>query len=104
MGMAVLNWWRDRCIEWCYARSEEGKFGDQKYLDDWTTRFDSVHVLEHLGGGIAPWNVQQYSFYRDKDAIWLSDGVQVENSRLSFIIFTGLNFTRIAKWFLRFTI
>jgi len=59
--MKALNWWRDACNEWCYARHENGKFGDQKYLDDWTTRFEGVHVLKNLGGGVAPWNVQQYN-------------------------------------------
>ncbi|MBX2975149.1 MAG: glycosyl transferase [Ignavibacteriaceae bacterium] len=61
-GLKALKWWRDRCLEWCYARYEDGKFGDQLYLDDWTERFDGVHVMKHLGGGLAAWNVQQYSF------------------------------------------
>jgi hypothetical protein len=65
-GMKVLNWWKDACNDWCYARYEDGKFGDQMYLDDWITRFDDVHELQNLGGAVAPWNVQQYDL-SDKD-------------------------------------
>ncbi len=68
-GMQVLNWWVNACLDWCYARFEDGKFGDQKYLDDWTSRFSCVHELEHLGGGVAPWNVQQYAFKKRDGAV-----------------------------------
>lgn len=68
-GLTALKWWRNACIDWCYDRYEDGKFGDQKYLDDWTTRFKGVHVLKHLGGGLASWNVEQWQLVSKSDAI-----------------------------------
>lgn len=83
-SMQALNWWVDACIDWCFARSENGKFGDQKYLDDWTTRFKNVHVLENLGGGVAPWNVQQYNFYKQDDSII---GVETKTNQSFDLVF-----------------
>ena len=79
-GQMVLNWWRERCLEWCYNRHEDGKFGDQKYLDDWLTRFKGVHSLKHLGGGLAPWNVQQFDFQLVKNKIF--GALTTQNSKL----------------------
>jgi hypothetical protein len=62
-GEPVRQWWEDRCIEWCHARFEDGKFGDQKYLDDWPVRFKGlVHVLQRQELAQAPWNATRYPY------------------------------------------
>jgi hypothetical protein len=73
-GDKVVEWWHERCVEWCYCRLEDGKFGDQKYLDDWPARFGpGVCVLEHKGGGLAPWNMSQYHIRRQGDRMFVDD-------------------------------
>jgi len=90
-GLKALKWWRDRSIEWCFARYEDGKFGDQLYLDDWTERFGGVHVLQHLGGGIASWNVQQYSFINENNRLV---GIENKTGKKFDIIFYHFHYLR----------
>ena len=62
-GEPVRKWWEERCLEWCFARSENGKFGDQKYLDDWPKKFgSSVHVLQAKEQALAPWNATRFPY------------------------------------------
>lgn len=56
----ALEWWKERCYEWCYALYQENRMGNQKYLEQIPVLFDGVHELQHLGGGTAPWNLEQY--------------------------------------------
>jgi len=59
----VRQWWETRCLEWCFARRESGKFGDQKYLDDWPSRFPAeVHVLQQLDLLLGPWNTKRFHY------------------------------------------
>jgi hypothetical protein len=61
----VRKWWDERCIEVCFGRAEYGRFGDEKYLDDWPSRFDSlVHVLAQQACALAPWNASPFPIAR----------------------------------------
>jgi hypothetical protein len=90
-GFTALRWWRARCIEWCYARYEDGKFGDQLYLEDWTERFKGVHVLQHPGGGLAAWNIQQYTFEKIKDRV---TGTEILSGRKFEAIFYHFHYLK----------
>lgn len=65
-GLKVLHDWQQKCLAWCYAilDVENERFGDQKYLDKWPQNFVGVHELQHEGGGVAPWNCDQYRLSR----------------------------------------
>lgn len=91
-GMEVLNWWKDKCIDWCYSYLDKGRFGDQKYLDDWTTRFSSVHVMQHPGGGLAPWNLERYEFQESGKKLQLRFKGSSKWDDLIFFHFHGLKF------------
>jgi hypothetical protein len=55
-----LEWWRERCIEWCYDRLEDDRFADQKYLDRFPLLFPATHSIAHPGANLAPWNFDGY--------------------------------------------
>ena len=56
-ALTVINWWKERCHEWCYAKVDgEMRFGDQKYLDYFHEQAVGVGEIEDLGVGVAPWN------------------------------------------------
>jgi len=62
-GEIVRQWWEERCIEWCFARFENGKFGDQKYLDNWPEMFPKhVHILSKKEWTLAPWNANRFPY------------------------------------------
>ncbi len=61
-GSGCLRYWRDSCLEWCYSRVEDGKYGDQLYLNYFADRFKNVYGTENHGAGIAYWNMNNYRF------------------------------------------
>ncbi len=62
VGKQCLSRWAAQCREWCFYRTEPGRFGDQKYLDEWPKLYgDAFCEIQNIGAGLAPWNLGQYN-------------------------------------------
>jgi hypothetical protein len=71
-GRFVLHWWYKQCVKWCFASFEKGRFADQKYLDDWRSRFKNVKEITLIGANLAPWNQQKYDVSMKKSQIMVN--------------------------------
>ena len=90
-GKKALDWWKDKCIEWCYIKKEDEKFGDQMYLNT-LSKFDGVHTLKHRGA-LANWNVQQYKFLKANDSV-----IGITNTNEKFeVIFYHFHYLKFLK-------
>jgi hypothetical protein len=93
-SLMILDNWRKQCLQWCYSRYEDGKFGDQKYLDEWPSSYPNIHILQHEGGGVAPWNVTQYTFTKTGNTIT----GRKRNSGIPFnVVFFHFQYVKLIK-------
>lgn len=89
-GKKALKWWKEKCIEWCYSKFENGKYGDQKYLDDFPILFQNVHIIKNRGAGIAPWNMNLYKYQQKNNNLFYNK----ENYECIFFHFHGIKIER----------
>jgi putative methyltransferase (TIGR04325 family) len=61
---ACVERWRAQTIERCERDPEKGYCGDQGYLNEWPGRYPNLRIMKNVGGGVAPWNVNQYTVGR----------------------------------------
>ena len=89
-ALSCLRWWREKCLEWCFDRVENGRYADQKYLERWPLLFPGILVLKQKGANLAPWNISNYALS------WDGGMVFVDEEPLIFFHFHG--FRKIASW------
>jgi len=65
-GRSLLNLWKYQCLNKCTIKEGKGRYwGDQKYLDFWVEDYPFVISTEHIGLGLAPWNITTYDIIRN---------------------------------------
>lgn len=64
-----LEWWRDRCLEWCEWRTlPDGRCADQGYLNilhDQPNRFKGVLSCPQPGINLGPWGIGRHKIEQD---------------------------------------
>jgi hypothetical protein len=91
-GLACLDWWASRTLEWCFDVPSDGRYADQGYLDSFPELFDGVVILRDPGLNLAPWNTARYPLALDS-----TGRVIVGDSALVFFHFHGLR--RVGSWY-----
>jgi hypothetical protein len=83
-GRECAAWWRERCLEWCFDRPEDGLYADQGYLNDFAEHFPTTVVIRDSGLNVAPWNLGRHT------VSLVDDHLAVDGSPLVFYHFHGL--------------
>lgn len=92
-GIALMQWWRKQCIEWCHDYVDGNRFADQGYLDSFPQLSARVKIIGNIGANLAPWNIGNYRIdVRDRQV--LLDAV----NPLVFFHFQGLR--KGMHWFI----
>lgn len=75
---SLLAGWRKQCVEWCFARAEDGKFGDQGYLESWPQDYpNDVHILSETALTLAPWNISNHESQQSDACMYHFHGLRV---------------------------
>jgi hypothetical protein len=74
-GNKCLAQWRKKCHEWCYDQLDlvNNRYADQKYLNTWTDEFSEVKAIQIPGTGLAPWNLDRYTYSVKGKQIYVND-------------------------------
>lgn len=72
-GNKCLDFWLKDCLEWCYQNVEKDRFGDQKYLDKWPSKYNNLIILKNIGANVAIWNVKNYKWSIKNERIFVNN-------------------------------
>lgn len=72
-SLKCLERWRKQCLKWCYWRVEDGKLGDQLYLNEWPSLYKNLIISQNLGINAAPWNITQFEVKKRDNYVYIDE-------------------------------
>lgn len=86
-GPAFLQWWLDRCREYCFDDNQRGLFTDQKWIDLAPCFFQTLKILRLPSYNVATWNL----YYRNVEKNATGNVVVNRDYPLRFYHFSGFD-------------
>jgi glycosyltransferase involved in cell wall biosynthesis len=84
LGVTCARKWEQQCLEWCFDKPDGKRYADQKYLDNWPSRYPDLHISNCKGANLAYWNV-------NRSELSVRNGkILVDGEPLVFYHFSGL--------------
>lgn len=93
-GNALINWWKERMVSYCYERPKDGLNVDQNWLNLAPLYFDNIKTVKHPGCNVAYWNLHERNIEKRGDKF------SINNEPLVFFHYSGYSFRypeRISK-------
>ncbi|PKM83380.1 MAG: hypothetical protein CVU89_01105 [Firmicutes bacterium HGW-Firmicutes-14] len=87
-----LEWLRNKLIEWCYDKHENGLWSDQLYINDWLERFRNVGVIKNIGVNLNLYIVQRCKVNKINDEIYIDGQKLIFYHSYGFRYFDGNEF------------
>jgi hypothetical protein len=89
-GLDALKWWTDACLVSTNSKLSSKVYGDQKYLDEFESRFSGTAIRRNLGENLAPWNLFGKSLQT------VNATTIVNDLPLYYFHFSGIRFLRFS--------
>ncbi|QJW88306.1 hypothetical protein HNV11_02410 [Spirosoma taeanense] len=70
-GRRVVEWWKIRLKDQCYADKIDGLHTDQKWMDFLPSLIEDLHIERGLGYNLAIWNWHERRIEAHNDAFWV---------------------------------
>lgn len=83
-GKRFLDWWANRCLNFCYDDTPNALFTDQRWIDLVPTFFTEVGILRNPAYNVANWNLTNREITGS-----LETGIFVNNKPLCFYHFSS---------------
>jgi len=91
-GLESLRWWQERCMEWCSDKADNGRWADQKYLDEFPQKFKDVGVVNNSGINLTPFTIYRLNTEQGKVVMKKPDGLYIDDVQIILYHYYGFRF------------